>query len=190
MAIKLNAQINKVNLDISKNNFLINPESRWDVFLLGNMLCEKNESDSLVKWMNKMIRFGKQVLIGDPGRDFVKLFKGLNKLAEYSLPKHTLEMHAEFKKVKVFKMRPKKMVTTKNPKYLAISPKFVMQTNAEEPLFKFKLPKDVRNEVAKLERDERLKHKNRRTYRPRNKLNNRNRKKKKSILFEWPPPLY
>lgn len=104
VSIAVNAQLNKVSIEISADNIILNPKNRWDVVLTGNMVCQQNETLLLVKWLNDLRQRGKVVLIGDPGRPFVQHFKCLDKVAEYRLPEHTIEQHGYFTKTKVFRL--------------------------------------------------------------------------------------
>jgi predicted nicotinamide N-methyase len=84
-AIKLNAKINGVDVDVSDKLDLTAPCSSADVLIAGDICYQQAMSATLIRWLRLCVEKGKQVLLSDPGRAYVPE-EGLVKLAEYTVP--------------------------------------------------------------------------------------------------------
>ncbi|XP_071485705.1 electron transfer flavoprotein beta subunit lysine methyltransferase-like [Diadema antillarum] len=99
-AMRLNAALNGVELEISTKNIIgecaeHDETDHWDVVFLGDMFYDRDFIDRLSLWLNSLVRRNKcQVLIGDPGRQFLQghpLQERLQKLYEVNLPANCIE---------------------------------------------------------------------------------------------------
>lgn len=95
----MNAQLNNAasNIRLSNENFLM--DDRWkqhldnvDCVLIGDMFYNEEFSTLLIDFIAQLLRFGKTVLVGDPGRlSFHRVQGKYNErlLAEYILPENS-----------------------------------------------------------------------------------------------------
>lgn len=82
-AIDLNAELNRVDIATSTENF-IGCDEGWDVILAGDICYEKPLAEDAVRWLRALTRRGAIVLLGDPGRDYLPSH-GLVRCANYDI---------------------------------------------------------------------------------------------------------
>ncbi len=80
-AILLNARLNEVNIDITRDD-TIGAQRNWDTILLGDMCYERPLAERLLAWLDERASSGARVLLGDPGRSYFPK-TGVTKLATY-----------------------------------------------------------------------------------------------------------
>lgn len=97
-AIKLNAAMNGIALDTSTENLIGQTEihnSQWDVVFLGDMFYDGDFTNTVADWLTHLRnRYNNQVLIGDPGRIYLRnhpMRDSLKKLFEIDLPPGCIE---------------------------------------------------------------------------------------------------
>ena len=85
-ALALNAGLNAVAVDFTRDNLLEAPPPAWaQVILAGDICYEKPMAEQVMAWLAVARSQGATVLIGDPGRSYFPK-SGLTKLAEYQVP--------------------------------------------------------------------------------------------------------
>ena len=87
-AIQLNAEANKVYVDVLVQDLLDHPaptEPRYDVILVGDLFYERDTAARALAFLDRHAAIGTRVLIGDPGRTYLPKQR-LTRLAEYSVP--------------------------------------------------------------------------------------------------------
>lgn len=93
VASQINAELNSVSLGVDQRDLLqLEPDSSWDVVLVGDALYTTDLSDDVGRWIAKLIANGVTVLIGDPGRSTIsKQMYGSNMkmAATYQMTFHT-----------------------------------------------------------------------------------------------------
>lgn len=75
VATDVYTQLNNVSVKTSKNNIVVHPRNTWDVVLVGNMVCDKNQTKLLIKWLDDINNLGKVVLVGDPQSVISRMYK-------------------------------------------------------------------------------------------------------------------
>ncbi len=81
-AIKLNAEVNNVGLDILIED-LVGGSCVWDVILAGDVCYEQQPAARIVGWLREMAR-DVPVYLGDPNRTYLPK-DGLEQVAQYSV---------------------------------------------------------------------------------------------------------
>jgi len=103
-AIGLNATLNGVTLEITRDDLLAAPPPPCDVVLVGDLFYEKTLAGRVLAWLRQVEAAGSPVLIGDPGRSYLPK-EQLTKLAEYNvLVTRELE-DSEIKRSAVWRLR-------------------------------------------------------------------------------------
>jgi predicted nicotinamide N-methyase len=83
-AIALNAEANQVELAIATAD-LIGGAAPWQTILVGDMCYERPLAERLTAWLKNCAAAGTQILLGDPGRNYLPQ-SGLVELARYTVP--------------------------------------------------------------------------------------------------------
>ena len=83
-AMKLNAAVNKVQIDAQFGDFVGRDEG-WDVVLAGDVSYERDMAARVTDWLQALHDRGALVLIGDPGRSYLARER-LEPLAQYDVP--------------------------------------------------------------------------------------------------------
>ena len=90
-AVKMNAAVNGVHLELDSGNLIGQLCPDWSTILLGDMFYDEMFRDSLVSWLTKHYNSHEtNIFIGDPGRLPLihhPIKKHLLKVAEYELPR-------------------------------------------------------------------------------------------------------
>ena len=102
-AIRLNAVLNGVVLDVTGDDLLASPAPAADVILVGDLFYEKDLASRVLSWLEEAESRGVAALIGDPGRSYLPREK-LTKLAEHRV-KVTRDLEdAEIKVTSVWRL--------------------------------------------------------------------------------------
>jgi predicted nicotinamide N-methyase len=83
-AIRLNAKVNDVTLSATRADLVGTPCADWDTVLVGDMCYEQPLAGRIEAWLRGLMREGKQVLIGDPGRTYLPK-ENIEKLIAYAV---------------------------------------------------------------------------------------------------------
>jgi len=84
-ATRLNASLNRVDIETIEGDLLGGPLPQADMVLVGDLFYEKATAARVLPWLKACREAGKSVLIGDPFR--AHLPKGsLNRIATYEVP--------------------------------------------------------------------------------------------------------
>jgi len=102
-AIALNAALNAVSLAISADDLLRNPAPSCDIILVGDLFYEQRLAERCVDWLAAAKARGLEVLIGDPGRNYLPKNK-LVRVADYAVPVTRHLEDAEIKKTAVWRL--------------------------------------------------------------------------------------
>ena len=102
-AIKANADINDVILQVTSEDLLSQAVPDVDVILIGDLFYEKNVARRCIAWAQQAKSKGIDVLIGDPGRSYLPK-EQLVKVAEYSVPVSRDLEDAEIKQTAVWRL--------------------------------------------------------------------------------------
>lgn len=84
-AIKLNAELNHVDVSVSEGVDLTRPTSKADVIFAGDICYQQSMSTTLTRWLRLCVEAGILVLVADPGRAYVPQ-EGMVKLVSYDVP--------------------------------------------------------------------------------------------------------
>jgi predicted nicotinamide N-methyase len=84
-AIRLNAALNDVVIDIAIADLLTGAPAPWETVLIGDMCYERPLAERLTLWLSDQARRGATVLLGDPGRTYLPT-AGLTEIARYQVP--------------------------------------------------------------------------------------------------------
>lgn len=83
-AMKLNAAVNKVEIDARFGDF-VGRDELWDVVLAGDVSYERDMAARVTDWLQALHDRGALVLTGDPGRTYLARER-LEPLAQYDVP--------------------------------------------------------------------------------------------------------
>lgn len=103
-AAEMNAELNRVCLDIKLEDVLHLQPPSADVILVGDLFYEKTLAGRCLTWLRQAQAKGAKILIGDPGRNYLPQ-EQLEKLAEYNVPVTRDLEDAEIKKTAVWQLR-------------------------------------------------------------------------------------
>jgi predicted nicotinamide N-methyase len=106
-AIQLNAEANKVYVDVLVQDLLDHPapaEPRYDVILVGDLFYERDTAARALAFLDRHAATGTRVLIGDPGRTYLPKDR-LTRLAEYSVPVTRELEDLEIKRTTVWELK-------------------------------------------------------------------------------------
>lgn len=102
-AVRLNATLNGVALDVTGEDLLARPAPSCDVILVGDLFYEKDLAARVLSWLEAAEERGTMALIGDPGRSYLPREK-LTKLSEHRV-KVTRDLEdAEIKVTSVWRL--------------------------------------------------------------------------------------
>lgn len=102
-AVRLNATLNGVALDVTGEDLLARPAPSCDVILVGDLFYEKDLAARVLSWLEEAESRGITALIGDPGRSYLPRER-LSKLSEHRV-KVTRDLEdAEIKVTSVWRL--------------------------------------------------------------------------------------
>ena len=84
-AVRMNAGLNQVAIEEVLGNLVGGPGGRWDLVLAGDVCYERPMSGDVTSWLRALAADGAEVLMGDPGRNFLP-DNGLLEVARYDVP--------------------------------------------------------------------------------------------------------
>ena len=102
-AIALNAEANGVEI-VGRLSDLVGRDEGWDVVLAGDVAYERDMAAAATDWLERLVRRGARVLIGDPGRAYLAREK-LERIAAYSVPVTRELEDSEIKRAGVYRFR-------------------------------------------------------------------------------------
>lgn len=73
LAVRMNAELNGVAVDVETRNLVGGREFPWDVVLAGDVCYDTGETAEITGWLRTLAAGGVQVLFGDPGRGFLHM---------------------------------------------------------------------------------------------------------------------
>ncbi|HWU50060.1 MAG TPA: 50S ribosomal protein L11 methyltransferase [Asticcacaulis sp.] len=87
-AVRLNAELNGVDLDFTGDNLLSGPLPSVDLIAAGDVTYEKTMSETMLSYFRRAAQDRIEVLIGDPHRSYFPQDAGLQRLAGYTISTH------------------------------------------------------------------------------------------------------
>ena len=99
-ATRLNFAANAAEVEFTAED-MIGRDDGWEVVLAGDVFYDRLLSERLLPWFSALARRGADVLVGDPGRDYLPAGK-LSRLAEYHVPVSLALEDAEIKRTTVW----------------------------------------------------------------------------------------
>ena len=83
-ALRLNADLNGVALEIHEADLIGRQPAPWDVVLAGDVCYERPMAARVWDWLQTLARSGTAVLVGDPGRTYMPRV-GLERIIAYAV---------------------------------------------------------------------------------------------------------
>ena len=83
-AIRLNAELNGVELEIEERDLVGESDPAWQVVIAGDVCYEKTPSERFMLWLRALSAEGREVLMGDPLRTYLPR-SGLERIIAYSV---------------------------------------------------------------------------------------------------------
>ena len=80
-----NAQLNHVVIHVSGDDLVGGGNDGWDVVLAGDVCYEHPMSTDVTRWLRALAADGTEVLMGDPGRNFLPA-DGLEEVGRHDVP--------------------------------------------------------------------------------------------------------
>ena len=102
-AVRLNAQVNDVAIEISDKDLLDNEPQAFDVILVGDLFYEKALASRVHSWLKAAKENGAEILIGDPGRSYLPKSQ-LMHVVDYNVPVTRELEDAEIKRTSVWRI--------------------------------------------------------------------------------------
>ena len=84
-AVRMNAGLNQVAIEEVRGNLVGGPGGGWDLVVAGDVCYERPMSGDVTSWLRGLAADGAEVLMGDPGRNFLP-DDGLLEVARYDVP--------------------------------------------------------------------------------------------------------
>jgi predicted nicotinamide N-methyase len=103
-AAQMNAELNRVSLDIKLEDLLHQQPASADIILVGDLFYEKTLATRCLAWLRQAQEQGAKIFIGDPGRSYLPRDQ-LEKLAEYNVPVTRDLEDAEIKRTAVWQLK-------------------------------------------------------------------------------------
>lgn len=103
-AARVNAAANGVSLVVERAD-VIGEDRGWDVVLAGDVFYERDMADRVAGWLGPLARRGALVLVGDPGRSYLRRDL-MDAVATYTVPTTRELEDAETKRTTVWRFRP------------------------------------------------------------------------------------
>jgi predicted nicotinamide N-methyase len=83
-ALRLNAGLNGVSVEVIEDDLLGAPNPGWDVMLAGDVCYEQPMAAAVEAWLKTLAAAGATVLLGDPGRTY-RPKAGLERIVAYGV---------------------------------------------------------------------------------------------------------
>jgi predicted nicotinamide N-methyase len=83
-AIALNADANGVRVDVQRADVIGRADGPWDAVLAGDVCYEEPMAGRVAGWLRDVAAAGTPVLLGDPGRAYLRR-QGLTRLSHYTV---------------------------------------------------------------------------------------------------------
>jgi predicted nicotinamide N-methyase len=103
-AAQMNAELNRVSLEIKLEDLLHQQPPATDVILVGDLFYEKTLAARCLGWLQQAQEQGAKIFVGDPGRSYLPRDQ-LEKLVEYNVPVTRDLEDAEIKRTAVWQLR-------------------------------------------------------------------------------------
>jgi predicted nicotinamide N-methyase len=104
-AIRLNAALNGVAIELADGDVLEAPPGPWRTALVGDMFYERELAARAEPWFRRLAQAGALVLVGDPRRSYFPK-QGLTELARYSVAVTRALEDSEIRDTGVFRLEP------------------------------------------------------------------------------------
>jgi len=102
-AVRLNAEINNVEISCVCKDVTSESPPRAKVFFCGDIFYDRHMAETVLPWLDKVLSAGSRILIGDPHRNYLPTWR-LELMATYQVPVvGNLEDNA-IKKTSVFEL--------------------------------------------------------------------------------------
>lgn len=102
-AMRINAALNGVNLEVTTANLLDAPPPQANFLLVGDLFYEKDLAARVLNWLEQGRAQGSRILVGDPGRAYFPKTR-FTKLAEYMVPVTRELEDSEIKRTAVWEL--------------------------------------------------------------------------------------
>jgi predicted nicotinamide N-methyase len=102
-AMRLNADLNGVVLEVTTENLLHAPPRQADFLLVGDLFYEKELAQQVLGWLEQGRAQGARILVGDPGRSYFPKDR-FEKRAEYVVPVTRELEDSEIKRTAVWEL--------------------------------------------------------------------------------------
>ncbi|CAG9568759.1 unnamed protein product [Danaus chrysippus] len=98
MAIKMNAELNNVEVQTDTNNYIGTNCEEFDTILIGDMFYDEDFGNMLFTWLRELASKDKMILVGDPGRHGLtkKRLSQMTLLAQYKMSAENCEENNGF----------------------------------------------------------------------------------------------
>ncbi len=83
-AIRLNAALNGVELELAARDLAGEMDPDWDMVIAGDVCYEKTPAERFMRWLRALAGEGREVLLGDPMRSYLPR-SGLERVIAYSV---------------------------------------------------------------------------------------------------------
>jgi predicted nicotinamide N-methyase len=102
-AIRLNAEVNAVHVEMTADDLLAAPPGTFDLVLVGDLFYERPLAERVLAFVDAACAGGARVLAGDPRRSYFPPDR-FQQLAEYSVPVTRELEDAEIKRTAVWRL--------------------------------------------------------------------------------------
>ncbi len=103
-AMRLNAEMNDVHLDILTEDVIGSTDPNFEVVLIGDVFYDKGLADLVLPWLRELEVLGRTVLIGDPGRFYLPSM-GMERVARYASETTGLMEDTDLRNAGVWRLR-------------------------------------------------------------------------------------
>ncbi len=103
-AMRLNAELNDVHLDILTEDVIGSTDPNFEVVLIGDVFYDKGLADLVLPWLRELEALGRTVLIGDPGRFYLPSM-GMERVARYASETTGLMEDTDLRNAGVWRLR-------------------------------------------------------------------------------------
>lgn len=103
-AAELNAGLNHVKLSLQVADITRLPAPEADIIFCGDVFYDREMANKVLPFMDRLLKDGIDVLVGDPGRSYVPTVR-LEELAVYSVLVVGALEDSEIKKTRVFRLK-------------------------------------------------------------------------------------